>query len=521
MKYRVYVNSRFLSQHQKEQQALVAARAAAVQNPTAKVWYSYANTVKVVQQAPTPAPTPTPPPAPVAAFTATLAGLTATLDASTSQNAVAWEWDVGGYSTEQPRYVAGKIVTVTYPHGGERIVVLTVRNAAGASATATKTFMVTAPAPAPEPTPTPTPNPTPTPTPAPDPVATFSAAVTGLTAVLDASASQNAVSWDWDVGQSPNPYLSGKVVTVTYLEAGERNVVLTVKNADGKIASAWKKITLTAPAPAPTPTPTPTPTPGAVPIKEVTFEKYTTTAALMGDGVAFNLAGTEIGVPTGGVGKIELDTTVGPPIAGLTKSMRYDYQHPGTGCNSITIQRQITFPAAQEAWAEFYIRWSPNFKTTNNACQPNDHKLIFGDTEADESGRWAFYVGAGVGPYHELGIERPLGPEGFLGGYALNKNATNIRPYPELWNGAWHVIRLYFRNSTTTSSRDGAMKAWINGINVHDEAGFNTMKPASNGGGPEKINGFSFCHNKDDGPPGVLMSIWWGRIRVFTTNPGW
>ena len=38
---------------------------------------------------------------------------------------------------------------------------------------------------------------------------------------------------------------------------------------------------------------------------------------------------------------------------------------------------------------------------------------------------------------------------------------------------------------------------------------------------PDRINGFSFSHNKDDGPAGVLMHLWWGRIRVWTANPGW
>ena len=65
------------------------------------------------------------------------------------------------------------------------------------------------------------------------------------------------------------------------------------------------------------------------------------------------------------------------------------------------------------------------------------------------------------------------------------------------------------------------MRVWVDGAKIHDETGFDTQKPLKDGGGPEKINGFSFSHNKDDGPPGELMYVWWGRIRVFTEDPGW
>ena len=260
---------------------------------------------------------------------------------------------------------------------------------------------------------------------------------------------------------------------------------------------------------------------GAAPILDVDFQDYASTAALLGDCSTFNCVEDNRATPSGGVGTIELDASVAPPIPGLTKSMRYSYQHPGNGCNSITLGRAVRFPAAQQAWAEFYVRWSANFTTTNNSCPPNDHKLIFGDTEADESGRWAFYVGADTGPQHNIQVERPLGPSGFLGAYYPNRNSAGLRPSPHLWNGQWHVIRLYFRNSTTASSTDGAMKVWIDGALVHDESGFTTRKPARDGGGAERINGFSFSHNKDDGPAGVLMHLWWGRIRVYTSNPGW
>ena len=62
------------------------------------------------------------------------------------------------------------------------------------------------------------------------------------------------------------------------------------------------------------------------------------------------------------------------------------------------------------------------------------------------------------------------------------------------------------------------MKVWIDGTLYHDESGFNVNNGS---GGPDFLEGFSFSHNKDDGPPGIDMFVWWGRIRVFNQDPGW
>ena len=252
---------------------------------------------------------------------------------------------------------------------------------------------------------------------------------------------------------------------------------------------------------------------GPTPILNVDFESYGSTAALLGDCIASG--GTWFCVEDNRTNLIELDPTTAPPIAGLTKSMRYHYNHSGDGCNSITIERALRFPVEQEVWAEFYIRWSPNFTTHNTLCSPNDHKVIFGDTQGGSSGRWSFKAGMDSGPTHNLAVGRPLGPSGMPGSYHLNGPYLSANA---LWDGNWHVLRLYFRNSTTASSNDGAIKVWIDGILRHDEFGFNNQKVS---GARDLLEGFSFAHNKDDGPPGIDMYIWWGRIMAWNQDPGW
>ena len=141
------------------------------------------------------------------------------------------------------------------------------------------------------------------------------------------------------------------------------------------------------------------------------------------------------------------------------------------------------------------------------------------NTEASQSGRWAFYVGADSPPTHSLQVERPNATGG-TGGYYLNQNSPSVTP-PQLWNGAWHTVRLHIRHSTTATSNDGVLQVWINGVLKHNESGFSTPRPSAEGGGPDALSGFSFAHNKDDGPPNVDMYLWWGPIRVYTVNPGW
>ena len=262
----------------------------------------------------------------------------------------------------------------------------------------------------------------------------------------------------------------------------------------------------------------PTEAAAPTPIRNIDFEKYTSTGQLRADCTTFNCVEDHLDDPNG---TMSLDTTVGS--TGLTKSMKYTYLHPGDGCNTITVGRQILFPREQQVWAEFVVRFSANFTTDNGTCYPNANKFIFGDTEADLSGRWALHVGTDTGPWHSVTVERPLAPAsqgGMIGAYYMNVRRNLAAE--SIWDGNWHQIRLFYRNSTTPSSSDGAMKVWIDGVVTHDETGFNTMKPIiPDGGGAEFINGFSFSHNKDDGPPGVPMSVWWGSIKVWNANPGW
>jgi len=85
------------------------------------------------------APTDNPP---VANFVWSCAGLSCTFDASSSTDdgsIVEYSWNVG----KSPNSTAsGVVVTVVYPHSGNRIVTLTVRDNSGKTGSVTKTIVI-------------------------------------------------------------------------------------------------------------------------------------------------------------------------------------------------------------------------------------------------------------------------------------------------------------------------------------------------------------------------------------------
>jgi len=215
---------------------------------------------------------------------------------------------------------------------------------------------------------------------------------------------------------------------------------------------------------------------------------------------------------TGSLGGITLDDTLASKY-GYTQAMRYDFNHTSDGCETITVRRDIGFPVnTRGVWLEIDTRWSANFATSNAACAPNDHKWLFGDTKAALNGRWAFKVGTDSPPNHSFKLEHPN-----TGALSLNDNPGT--PAADAWDGEWHNVKIYWENSTTCSSNDGASKIWFDNVLWHDSIGFNTCNEDTVT--PDSITGISFHRNKDDGPDNVSMSTWFLRIRAYSTNPGW
>lgn len=245
------------------------------------------------------------------------------------------------------------------------------------------------------------------------------------------------------------------------------------------------------------------------------FSTYADTAALAAS-AKFSATYEHVTANGASVASYALNKTDG--YNGRTQCMEYSVNHgSGDGLTSPEIRRGIGFTARQDVWARFYVKFSSNFTTHNSSGFPNDMKFIFGETEDDLTYRWGFHLGMDgdptTGTQHTIGWDYPLGSGFPSEGLRYNGILAN-----DLWDGAWHEYKFYIKNSTTTSSNDGVLKNWIDGVLRWNKAGFSTKKSNNT---PEKINGFSFTHNMDDGPVNVLMTIRWGLIELYYSDPGW
>lgn len=241
------------------------------------------------------------------------------------------------------------------------------------------------------------------------------------------------------------------------------------------------------PAPSPTPTPVPTPTPPAGALFSEDFSTYRTTAELM-SGARWNR------VEEFNAGQISLDTTTGHGTS--TRSMRYTYpnrQSSGSRCSDYTIGRTLNVNAPN-VWVEFWIKFSTNFSVAApgswGCASGQELKLIFG-LPSPATSRWNL----------------EMQPTRWIWGYPGNEAAQIIETHNprSLLDGQWHRLRLEMHAGS------GPQRVWIDNQLV----GSLNANP-----GRSSISGIGLARTLNQGP-GQEQYLWWGRIVVYTTNPGW
>lgn len=167
--------------------------------------------------------------APTASFTNTVSDLHVTLDGSAStaqsgQTITGYSWDFGDGTPA----ATGATAVHDYAAGGTYTVTLTVTDSRGLTGQATKQVTV---APAHQP-----------------PTASFTVSDSGLTASVDASASEAfdgaTLTYDWDWGDGTS-HGSGKTASHAYASAGDKTIVLTLTDSMGATSTTNKTVTLT------------------------------------------------------------------------------------------------------------------------------------------------------------------------------------------------------------------------------------------------------------------------------------
>jgi hypothetical protein len=253
------------------------------------------------------------------------------------------------------------------------------------------------------------------------------------------------------------------------------------------------------------------------------FSTYPSIANLLADPRGIYATDEDIN-PT----QIVLDPAAG--FAGSPNSMRYDYPdqtgvgHPTStsgNCTSYTISRSLNVPGgSQELWIEVVAKTSGGFLTmapANWGCT-SDEGLKFVDVGVYPGDRFSIGLRTGSTP--------PASGQMWFG-YPDNvtdpQGKVNYSSVPfSAVDGNWHVYRQHVKISSGypgAPNADGIMEGWIDGVKVVSEIGIRTNSTAGNTP-PRFLTGVSLARNLNQGPA-QNQSLWWGRVAIYATNPGW
>ena len=158
--------------------------------------------------------------------------------------------------------------------------------------------------------------------------------------------------------------------------------------------------------------------------------------------------------------------------------------------------------AGRELWVEWVAMFDPNFNTNSGqSSYGTDYKFFFVHSLPDGSGRAEVKVGT-YGSGHHFSVNVPGN---------LEDSWTFDTP-SSVWDGQWHVYRMYLKPSSAVGVADGVFQVWVDGVLYANKTGvayrataFDVLMPGA---------------NNNQGPT-QAASVWWGRIRAWNTNPGW
>jgi hypothetical protein len=226
------------------------------------------------------------------------------------------------------------------------------------------------------------------------------------------------------------------------------------------------------------------------------FSGYSSSANLLGNAKSLWITSPE-GLNTS---RISLDQSVG--YGSSSQSMRYDWPNNGSTCGDYQIRPGfLKIPGnLTHVWVEFVVRFNKNFTVDagQTACAKEYKLATLGDYSSGV-GRW----NVGEMQAGQFNVGAP--------GADLTIDAASPTPQ-SLWDGQPHVFRV---EAALSSSGGGVLKWWVDGKLRVSKSGFST--DASQ----HVIDIFSPGMNINQGPSISGMQMWWHRIAVYGSNPGW
>lgn len=229
------------------------------------------------------------------------------------------------------------------------------------------------------------------------------------------------------------------------------------------------------------------------------FSTYTSTANMIADPRGIYSTAEDVFNP----GEIVLDQTTG--YGSSTQCMRYDFpDRTATGgsgntgrCSDYTIGRNINLAAhvTTQLWVEWVTKFSAGWTTVApggwGCTTAAAYKAFFARTDVSR-----FQMVPGI-----FGNEYTLG-------YPGNEEPADIAMPWTMFDGAWHVHRIWYG----LGSGVGGTSMLVDGTFINSY--LNVTPTAS------YIYGLALGRNMNQGPA-TPSSVYWGKIAVYNTDPGW
>lgn len=227
---------------------------------------------------------------------------------------------------------------------------------------------------------------------------------------------------------------------------------------------------------------------------------YINAAAMIADAYATNTGGG------GTLSLLEADAEGGQ--SDVDKAFRATYNTDGISYASLGLRPPLwNVDKPRELWIEIYLRYDAAWEI---ASDDKTFFLLEDHTDADgptggisEVARWELHM---VHPSYWYG-----GPSGGLGA-GLPDYFKYTNPIIA-WDGNWHRLRFHVKMSSAPTATNGIWRVWWDDTLVFDEENVPTGSPSL-----AYFRNITLGANADPTGSGVRD---WGRIRMFTVDPGW
>jgi hypothetical protein len=171
----------------------------------------------------------------------------------------------------------------------------------------------------------------------------------------------------------------------------------------------------------------------------------------------------------------------------------------------------VVFPNAgvgtsREIWQETFIKFSSNWKTDFGGSGNPDHKTILW-FDRDSDVRWSFHIG-NYG--HDMNVFTSYDDT-----QPRMKNPPGPPDLPnEVWDGEWHSLRFHF-DMGMQGQPNAVIEMWLDGVLYFQSFSLRTYNIASH-----YFNKTALGRNLNQ-LPDQNQTVWYGRTRVWISDPGW